>query len=153
MPVPDKLLPTHREKTKLAMKALNAVKRITFERSEGNPGDKLDVRVLKLNENEVLLPGLLALHFDIDLSGGHANNFPVQNVSRALVIQLVVKFGGRRWTTLWTTTYTRYSPTYCCLGKSATTWFQRASRAKIWARSAQARETKKTTGVDAEKKN
>ena len=32
--------------------------------------------------------------FDIDLSGGHANNFLVQNVSRALVSQLVVKFGG-----------------------------------------------------------
>ena len=44
--------------------------------------------------NEVLAPGSLALRFDIDLSGGHANNFLVQNVSRALVSQLVVKFGG-----------------------------------------------------------
>ena len=48
----------------------------------------------KLNENEVFVPGLLALRFDIHLSGGHANNFLMQNVSRMLVSQLVVKFGG-----------------------------------------------------------
>ena len=40
------------------------------------------------------MPGSLALPFDINLSGGHVNNFLVQNVSRALVSQLVVKFGG-----------------------------------------------------------
>ena len=42
------------------------------------------------------MPGSLALRFDIDLSGGHANNLLVQNVSRALVSQLVVKFGGEK---------------------------------------------------------
>ena len=41
-----------------------------------------------------LVPGSLALRFEIDLSGGHANNFLVQNVSRALVSQMKVKFGG-----------------------------------------------------------
>ena len=40
------------------------------------------------------MPGLLALCFDIDLSGGHANNFLVQNVLRVLVSKIVVKFGG-----------------------------------------------------------
>jgi len=50
--------------------------------------------VPKLNENEVLVPGLLALVFDIDLSGGEANNFLVQNITRALVDRLVVKFAG-----------------------------------------------------------
>ena len=40
------------------------------------------------------MPGSLALRFDIDLSGSHANNYLVQNVSRALVSQQVVKFGG-----------------------------------------------------------
>ena len=48
----------------------------------------------KLNEHEVIVPNSLALIFDIDLSGGHANNFLVQNVSRALVDKLVVKFAG-----------------------------------------------------------
>ena len=40
------------------------------------------------------MPGSLFLVFDIDLSGGHANNFLVQNVSRALFDRLVVKFSG-----------------------------------------------------------
>jgi len=52
--------------------------------------------VPKLNENEVLVPGSLVLHFDIDLSGQHANNFLVQNVTRALVEKMVVRFTGTR---------------------------------------------------------
>jgi len=76
------------------MKAERAVKRITFDRTEASPGETLYVSVPKLNENEVLVPGSLALLFDIDLSGGHANNILVQNVTRALVDRLVVKFGG-----------------------------------------------------------
>ena len=79
----------HSTKTLWAMKV-----RITFDRTEANPGDTLQVHVPKLNKNEVFVPGSLALRFDIDLSGGHVNNFLVQNVSRALVSQLVVKFGG-----------------------------------------------------------
>ena len=92
MSVPDNLLPTHIEKTLNAMKAPRSVKRITFNPSEANPGETLNVHVPKLNKNEV--PGSLALRSDIDLSGGHANNFLVQNVSRALVSKMVVKFGG-----------------------------------------------------------
>ena len=94
MSVPDNLRSTHSEKTKNAMKAPRSVKRITFNPSEANPGETLYVHVPKLNKNEVLVPGSLALHFDIDLSGGDANNFLVQNVSRALVSQMTVKFGG-----------------------------------------------------------
>ena len=88
------LSPRRSTKTLRAMKAPYSVKRITFNPSEANPGDRLEVRVPKLNKNEVLVPGSLALRFDIDLSGGHANNYLVQNVSRALVSQQVVKFGG-----------------------------------------------------------
>ena len=88
------LLPSRRTKTLRAMKAPYSVKRTTFNPSEANPGERLEVRVPKLNKNEVLVPGSLALRFDIDLSGGHANNYLVQNVSRAPVSQQVVKFGG-----------------------------------------------------------
>ena len=88
------LSPRRSTKTLRAMKAPYSVKRITFNPSEANPGDRVEVRVPKLNKNEVLVPGSLALRFDIDLSGGHANNYLVQNVSRALVSQQVVKFGG-----------------------------------------------------------
>jgi len=76
------------------MKAEHAVKRITFDRTEASPGETLYVSVPKLNKNDVLVPGSLALRFDIDLSGGHANNFLVQNITRALVDKMVVKFGG-----------------------------------------------------------
>ena len=48
----------------------------------------------KLNANEVLVLGSLALIFDINLSAGHANSFLVQNVTRALVDKLVVSFAG-----------------------------------------------------------
>ena len=54
----------------------------------------LYVRVPKLNKNEVLVLGSLALVFDVDLAGGHANNFLVKNVSRALVDKMVVKYEG-----------------------------------------------------------
>ena len=59
MSVSDNLCPTHSEKALNAMKAPRSVKRITFNPSEANPGETLPVRVPKLNENEVLVPGSL----------------------------------------------------------------------------------------------
>ena len=88
------LRPTHNEKNLGAMKAERAVKRVTFDRSEASPGVTLYVSVPKLNENKVLLPGSLALLFNIDLTEGHASNFLVQNVTRALIDRLVVKYAG-----------------------------------------------------------
>ena len=92
--VQESLRPTRSEKTLGALKAERAVKRITFERTKANPQETLYVSVPKLNENEVIVPGSLALRFNIDLSGGHANNFLVDNVGRALVDKLVVKYSG-----------------------------------------------------------
>ena len=40
------------------------------------------------------MPGSFALLFNIDLSGGHAHNFLVQNVTRALIDRLVLKYAG-----------------------------------------------------------
>jgi len=76
------------------MKAPRTVKRITSDRSEASPGKTLYVHVPKLNESEVLVPGSLALRFDIDLSGRHTNNFLVQNITRALVSKMIAKFAG-----------------------------------------------------------
>jgi len=92
--VPAALRPTHTSKNLGAMKAPRAVKRITFDRPEASPGGTLYVNVPKLNTNEVLVSGSLALRFQIDLTGGHANNYLVQNVARALVSKLVIKFAG-----------------------------------------------------------
>ena len=94
MAVPPSLLPSHSEKTLGAMKAERTVKRITFNPSEANPGETLYVSVPKLSEHEVIVSGSLALVFNINLSGGHANNYLVQNVSRALVDKLHVKFAA-----------------------------------------------------------
>ena len=48
----------------------------------------------KLDQDVVMVPGSLSLLFDIDPTGGHENNYLVQNVSRALVSRLTVTFGG-----------------------------------------------------------
>ena len=93
MAVPENLLPTYNEKILRGMRAERTVKRITFNPAEASPGETLYVSVPKLKENEVLVPGSLSLRFEIDLSGGHANNFLVQNVTRALVDKMVVKYG------------------------------------------------------------
>jgi len=77
--VPNSLSVSHTSKTLRAMKAPRAVKQIFFDKSEANPSETLYVRVPRLNENELLVPGSLALRLDIDLSGGHANNYLVQN--------------------------------------------------------------------------
>ena len=72
------------------------MKRITFNPTEANPGETLYVSVPKLGTNEVIVAGSLALVFNINLklTGAHANNFLVQNVSRALVNKFVVKFAA-----------------------------------------------------------
>ena len=96
MAVPPSLLPSHSEKVLNAMKGERTVKRITFNPTEANPGETLYVSVPKLAVNEVIVAGSLALVFNINLklTGAHANNYLVQNVSRALVDRFVVKFAA-----------------------------------------------------------
>ena len=96
MAVPPNLLPWHSENTLGAMKAERTVKRITFNPSKANPGETLYVSVPKLAENEVIVAGSLALVFNINLkvTSAHANNYLVQNVSRALVDKFTVKFAA-----------------------------------------------------------
>ena len=96
MAVPPSLLPSHSEKVLGAMKAERTVKRITFNPSEANPGETLYVSVPKLAENQVIVAGSLGLVFNINLkvTGAHANNYLVQNVSWALVDKFTVKFAA-----------------------------------------------------------
>ena len=94
MSVEPHLLPTHSEAIFNSMQAERTVTRIAFNPSTANPGDVLYVTVPKLAQDAVMVPGSLALVFDIDLTAGHANNYLVQNVSRALVSRLTVTFGG-----------------------------------------------------------
>ena len=134
------------------MKAPRSVKRITFNPSEANPGETLNVHVPKLNKNEVLVPGSLALRFDIDLSGGHANNFLVQNVSRALVSRMVVNFGG---TTLDDTTDYDVYKTFSDLflpGEKRDNMVPEGIQSEDLCKIRSGAGDAKTSGVDAEKK-
>ena len=85
MAVQANFLLTHNKKILQGMKAKRTLNRISFNPTVANPGETLYVNVKKLKEHEVIVPGSLSLLFDIDLAGGHANNFVVHNVSRALV--------------------------------------------------------------------
>jgi len=131
-----------------AIKAPHAVKRITFDKSEASPGETLYVRVPKLIQNEVLVPGSLALRFDIDLSGGHA----VQNVARALVSKMVVKFAG---------TILQDTADYDLFKIYEDLFLSKEQRDKMYREGIQSEDLckirsnagdKKTTGVDAENK-
>ena len=134
------------------MKAPRSVKRITFNPSEANLGETLRVFVPKLNENEVLVPGSLALRFDIDLSGGHANNFLVQNVSRALVSQMKLTFGG---TTLEETVDYDVYKTFQDLflpGEKRDNMVPEGIQSEYLSKIRSGAGDAKTSGVDAEKK-
>ena len=152
MSVQDDLLPEYSKKIMRAIKAPHAVKRITFNPSEANPGETLFVHLPKLNKNEVLVPNSLALIFDIDHSGGHANNFPVQNVSRALVDKLVVTFAGATLQdTVGYDIYKTFSDLFLPGEKRdnmVPEGIQSEDLCKIRSNSGD----KKTSGVDAEKK-
>ena len=134
------------------MKAERTVKRITFNPSAANPGETLYVSVPKLSEHEVIVSGSLALVLNINLSGGHANNYLVQNVPRALVSRLHVKFAG---TTVQDTVgydiYKIFEDRFLSLTDRAnmlSEGIQSLDLCKIRSRSGD----KKTSGVDEENK-
>ena len=85
--------PNFEEKISNALKADRTVHRVTFNPNKASPGETLYISVPKLNDEVVLVPGSLAVIFDLTVSG-QANNFLVNNVSRALVKKLTVKFAG-----------------------------------------------------------
>ena len=63
---------------------------VTFNPISTSPGNALMVPVPKLYEGVVLVPGSFALKFNVTVSG-HANNYFVNNMARALVDRLTVK--------------------------------------------------------------
>lgn len=93
MEVSKEINPNFEQKLSNSLKADRTVHRVTFNPNKASPGETLNIPVPKLNDNLVLVPGSLALVFDVAVSG-HANNYLVNNVSRALVDRLTVKFAG-----------------------------------------------------------
>ena len=154
MAVPPSLLPSHSKKVIGAMKAERTVKRITFNPTEANPGKTLYVYVPKLAENEVIVAGSLALVFNINLkvTGAHADNYLVQNVSRALVDRLKVKFAA---------TTVQDTDSYSIYKTFEDLFLSRDKRANMLREGIQSYDLnkirsgagdKKTSGVDAENK-
>ena len=85
--------PSHEKKRSNALKADRKVHRVTFNPSKASPGETLHISVPKLDDGVILVPGSLALVFNLTVTG-HAHNFLVNNVSRALVNRMTVKFAG-----------------------------------------------------------
>ncbi|KAL9950750.1 hypothetical protein ACROYT_G043305 [Oculina patagonica] len=81
------------EKTPNALKADRVRHRVTFNPNKASPEEILRVAVPMLEEGVVVVPGSLALVFNLTVSG-HANNVLVNNVTRVLVSRIVVKFVG-----------------------------------------------------------
>ena len=82
-----------KRKTSNALKADRVIHQVTFTPNKASPGEILHIPVTKLDDGVVLVPGTLALIFDLKVSG-HVNNILVNNVSRALVDRFIVKFAG-----------------------------------------------------------
>ena len=85
--------PNYEKKTSNALRADRAIHRVTLHPNRASPSEVLRVPVPKLGDGVVLVPGSLSLIFDLAVSG-HANDYIVKNVARALVDRLTVKFAG-----------------------------------------------------------
>ena len=79
------------KKTSNTLKADRAIHRVTFNPNRASTAEVLRVPVPKHNNRDVLVPGPFQPIFDSAVSG-HANSYIVNNVSRALVDRLTVKF-------------------------------------------------------------
>ena len=93
MSVSDHISPSFALKTPRGLKADRFWQRTTFNPSKASPGETLYITVPKLDEDVVLIPGTLALRFDLVVSG-QANNYMVNNVAAALVHRFTAKLAG-----------------------------------------------------------
>ena len=91
--VSDEINPNYENKISNALKAHRIIHRMTFNPSKALPGETLRIPVPKLQDGVVLVPGSLALIFNLDVKG-HIDNYLVNNVSRALVNRMTVKYAG-----------------------------------------------------------
>ena len=79
------------KKTSNTLKADRAIHRASFNPNRASSAEVLRVPVPKHKNRDVLVPGPFQPIFDSAVSG-HANSYIVNNVSRALVDRLTVKF-------------------------------------------------------------
>ena len=68
---------------------------VTHNPSEIDQNQKLLVRFPNLGGDDVIIPGMLNLSFDIELSStADSNGTPVSNIGRAIIKKLAVNFEG-----------------------------------------------------------
>ena len=93
MSVTIDLDPNQAVKTPRALKTERVRHKVTFNPSKTSPGETVYFAVPKLDQGVVMVPGKMGLRFDLVVSG-EANNYVVDNVSRALVNRMTMKFSG-----------------------------------------------------------
>ena len=93
MNISDIFNPDRNPKQTFGLKAESTLHRITHNPNSANPEEILRVQIPKLSENIVIVPGSVCLVFDLFVVG-HANNRLVNNISRNLIRELKVSYGG-----------------------------------------------------------
>jgi len=77
------------------LKAERTLHRVTFTPSSANPKETLYVTLPSLSENTLLVPGTLALRFDLGVKHTtHDDRYVVNNVGRNLVSRLKITAAG-----------------------------------------------------------
>ena len=91
--VSDEINPNYENTISNALKAHRIIHRLTFNPGKALPGETLRIPVPKLQDGVVLVPGSLALIFNLDVKG-QVDNYLVNNVLRALIDRMTVKYAG-----------------------------------------------------------
>lgn len=77
------------------LKAERTFNRVTFTPSSAKPGETLYVSVSTLTEDLLLVPGTLALRFDLTVQPDTADKrYCINNIGRNIVSRMKVKFAG-----------------------------------------------------------
>ena len=93
--ISSKIDPSILPKQTGGLKAERTFHRVTFTPSSANPGETLYVSVPTLSENLLIVPGTLALRFDLAIQPQTADKrYCVNNVGRNIVNRIKVKFAG-----------------------------------------------------------
>ena len=94
MEVGDELNPQRSYRKCFALKGLHQHITETNNPSTIGPGELLTVRFPDLKENQVIIPGITKLTFNITLAGKDVNRALVGNLGRNIIRKLVVKLEG-----------------------------------------------------------
>lgn len=93
--IPEKINPNRISHEPYSLKAEKTLHRVTFNPSNASPGETLYVKIPKLSNGYVYVPGSIALVFNLTLpTDDHANNTVVNNLGRNLVNRMRITYGG-----------------------------------------------------------